>query len=326
MVSGRAVGVGATGWLRPAGWAALAVCAAVVASLAATASSPAVGGALGIAVTRAAADVFGVACVGLALVAVLLSDAPARARRVHADADRGLLVLGGAWALTVLLGVAVRTADAVGRPLGRLEAAEVLRWSTQLAAGRGLALTVGCAVVVLVSAAVRLRDPERVPVRVVLVAALLGVLTPAVTGHAGAAPDHQLAVVTAALHAGAAALWVGGLGASLVLLVRHRLLLESALPRFSRVAGVCLGTVAVTGVLAAQVRLQSWGALLTTGYGSLVVAKAAALVLLAGLGGLARRRLAVGRSPVLRWAGYEVALMAVTLGLAAVLSQTTPPA
>ena len=49
-------------------------------------------------------------------------------------------------------------------------------------------------------------------------------------------------------------------------------------------------------------------------------------LLLAGLGGLARRRLAAGRSPVLRWAGYEVALMAVTLGLAAVLSQTIPPA
>ena len=46
------------------------------------------------------------------------------------------------------------------------------------------------------------------------------------------------------------------------------------------------------------------------------------LVLLGGLGGLARRRLHAGRMPVLRWAGIEVALMAVTLGLAAALTQT----
>jgi putative copper resistance protein D len=47
-------------------------------------------------------------------------------------------------------------------------------------------------------------------------------------------------------------------------------------------------------------------------------------VLLGGLGLVARRRLAAGRTPVLRWAGVETALMAVTLGLAAALSQTAP--
>jgi len=34
--------------------------------------------------------------------------------------------------------------------------------------------------------------------------------------------------------------------------------------------------------------------------------------------------MAAGRVPVLRWAGIEVTLMAVTLGLAAALSQTAP--
>ena len=45
-------------------------------------------------------------------------------------------------------------------------------------------------------------------------------------------------------------------------------------------------------------------------------------MLVAGLGGLARQRLRAGRLPVLRWAGVEVALMAVTTGLAAALTQT----
>jgi copper resistance protein D len=143
-----------------------------------------------------------------------------------------------------------------------------------------------------------------------------------VTGHASSAPDHQLAVVTAALHVGAAALWVGGLGAVLALAAPHRRLLDVVLPRFSLLATGCVIAVAVTGLLNAQVRLESWGALLTTGYGRLVVAKSVALVLVAALGGLARRRLVTGRTPVLRWAGLEVALMAVTLGLAAALTQS----
>ncbi|MDN5750910.1 MAG: CopD family protein [Pseudonocardia sp.] len=314
--------------LLPAAGVALAAGAAALACAVVTARTTGVAAlATGIAVTRAGADVLGVACVGLALVAVLLpagTGSPGDVARVHTSVDRGLLGLGGAWALMVLLGITLRSADAFGRPLGQLGTTEVLRWSTQLAAGRGLVLAAACAAVVVGCAAARLHDPQRVPARVVLVAALLGVLTPAVTGHAGSAPDHQLAVVTVALHAGAAAVWVGGLAGLVVLVARRPLLLRAALPRFSLIAGVCVGTVAVTGVLAAQIQLQSWGALLATGYGQLVVAKAAALVLLTGLGGLARRRLAAGRSPVLRWAGYEVALMAVTLGLAATLSQTAP--
>lgn len=317
---------GARDRLRPGAWGVLAVGTAAAATVLVGSALPV---SLGVAGTRAGADVAGVACVGLALVAVLLPGTGTGATRrsllgIRGTVDRALLGLGGAWFGLMLLGVMFRAADAFGRPLTQLTGSEVLAWSTRLAAGRGLVLTAGCAAVVLGCAAVRLRDPDRIDVRIPLVAALLGVLTPTVTGHAGSAPDHQLAVVTAALHAGAAALWVGGLGGLIVLVARHRVLLEATMPRFSRLAGFCVVTVAVTGVLGAQVRLQDWALLLTTGYGLLVVAKAAALIALAGLGGLARRRLASGRTPVLRWAGLEVALMAVTLGLAAALTQTAP--
>lgn len=317
-------GAGPADRLRPAAWAVLAVGAAVVAGLATS-------GTAGVTVTRAAADVAAVGCVGLALVAVLLPDADGRAATgVRTTVDRGLLALGGAWVVLLLLGIMVRSADAFGRTLDTLGGAEVWRWSTQLAAGRGLVLTIGCAAVVAGCAAFRLHqwrvrgDPERIPARIPLVAALLGVLTPTVTGHAGSAPDHQLAVITAALHAGAAALWVGGLAGLLVLVARHRTLLDATLPRFSAIAGFCVVTVAVTGVLAAYTRMPGWGGLFGTGYGLLVVAKAVGLAALAGLGAIARRRLAAGRTPVLRWAGLEVGLMAVTLGLAATLTQTAP--
>lgn len=317
-------------WL-PVGWTGLAAVAAV---LAAAVTGGLAGSALpvllGTTLTRAGMDAAGTAAVGLTLIGGLLPlgaaglshGATRDAARVQAGADRALVLVAGGWLVLVLVGILFRAAAAYGTPLRTIDGPELVEFATRLAAGRGLLLTAGCTAVVLGCAIARLRDPDRVEVRIPLIAALLGVLTPAVTGHAGSAPDHEVAVVTVALHVGAAALWVGGLGALIVLLARHRPLLEAALPRFSRLAGVCLFLVAVTGVLNAALRVPGWEALLGTGYGGLVVAKTVAIVLLGALGGLARRRLAAGRTPVLRWAGLEVALMAATLGLAAALTQT----
>jgi putative copper resistance protein D len=314
---------------RPVGWAGLAVGVAFLASV----LSGALAGStlpvlVGTSVTRSGSDVAGVACAGLALLVLLLpstANVPGSALRdlgrIRATIDRALVVLAGVWLVLVLLGLFFRAADAFGRPVTQISAAEVGRWVGELAAGRGMALTAGCAAVVLGCAVVRLRDPALVQARIPLIAALLGLITPAVTGHAGSAPDHQLAVMTIGVHVGAAALWVGGLAALLVLVARHRPLLDEVLPGFSRIAGVCIVALTVTGVLNAVVRLGSWAALVGTGYGWLILAKTGCLVLLAWLGWLARSRLTAGRAPVLRWAGFEVTLMAATLGLAAALTQ-----
>lgn len=310
----------------PALWGGLAVgigCVAAVLTggLAAT-TLPVLLGAI---VTRAGMDVAGVACVGVALLGVLLPlDHGPGARelnRLVRTADRALVGLGGGWLVLTLVGIGFRTAEAYGRPVTGVGGTELARFVTDFGAGRGLLLTAGCTAAVLVCAVARLRDPDRIQLRIPLVAALLGLLTPTVTGHAGTESDHELAVITVALHVGAAALWVGGLGATL-LLVRRRELLDVAVPRFSRLAGVCIVAVGVTGVANAILRLESPAALFTTGYGWLIVAKTVCIGGLGGLGWLARRRLMTGRTPVLRWAGAEVALMAVTLGLAAALTQS----
>ena len=70
--------------------------------------------------------------------------------------------------------------------------------------------------------------------------------TPGVTGHASSLASHEVAVTTVALHVAAASLWVGGLGALIVLLGRRRELLAVALPRFSTLAGACLAVVTVS--------------------------------------------------------------------------------
>lgn len=312
---------------RPLGWVGLTIGAASVAAvLAGELAAAALPVLLGATVTRAAGDAAAVACVGLTLIATLLPLGHVRAPRelpgLLRGVDRATVAIAGVWLVLVLLGVGFRAAEAYGRPMGELGGTELRTFAFTLAAGRGLLLTAGCAAAVLVCAAVRTRDPDRVPERVVLVAALLGALTPAVTGHAGTSADHELAVVTVALHVAAAALWVGGLGALLVVAAPRPRLLEAVLPRFSTLAGGCLGCVVVSGVLNAILRVSSPAALVSTGYGWLVLAKSVCVVGLAGLGYLARRRLAARRLPVLRWAGVEVALMAVTVGLAAALTQS----
>lgn len=321
MTTRRELGA-AAGW-RVGGWVGLTVGTAFVAAvLAGGLAATALPVLLGATATRAGGDLAAVACVGLALVGTLLPLGHPRPPRELPDVlrgvDRAIVAVAGLWLVLVLLGVGFRAAEAYGRPVSELGATELGTFAFSLAAGRGLLLTAGCAVAVLVCAALRTRDPERVPQRVVLVAALLGSLTPAVTGHAGTSADHELAVVTVALHVAAAALWVGGLGAILVVAAPRPRLLEAVLPRFSTLAGGCVAAVVVSGVLNAVLRVSS----LTTGYGVLVIAKSVCVVALAGLGYLARRRLAARRLPVLRWAGIEVALMALTLGLAAALTQT----
>jgi putative copper resistance protein D len=311
--------------LAPVVWTGLAVVAALLAALGVGSLAGSIE--VGALASRSAMETAAVACVGLSLAGILVPAAGRYARdggAVIRRADLAILPVTGLWLVTALVSILFRAADGYGRSVGSLSAGDVVLWATRLAAGRGLVLAVLCATAVFGCVVARLRRPDAVPARVLLVVALLGTLTPAVTGHTGSSPDHQLAVVMVALHVGAAALWVGGLGTMLVLVARHGLLLERALPRFSRIATAALVMVTITGVVNAFLRLPSLGDLLTSGYGQLVVAKTVCLVILAGLGGLARRRLQIGTLPVLRWAGLEVALMAVTIGLAAALSQTAP--
>jgi putative copper resistance protein D len=277
----------------------------------------------GTVLARSAMDVAAVVCVGLALVPVLLGRVAAETRPVL-RADRALVAAAGGWLVSAVLGIALRTADALGRAPGELTVDQMLAWSTRLLAGRGMLGTAGCAVVVLACAVARVRRPGAVPALVPLVLSVAGVALAPMTGHA-LAEDQGFTVVATMLHAGAAALWVGGLGALLVLVAPHGALLDGVLPRYSTLAGDCLIVLVISGVFTTAVRLGGWAPLVGTGYGLLILAKAVLLVALAGLGGLARRRLHTGRRPVLRWAGVEVVVMAVVIGVAATLSQTPPP-
>ena len=147
--------------------------------------------------------------------------------------------------------------------------------------------------------------------------ALLGVMLPA--GHKRApavlARVDRLTVIVAA----------GWLAATVVLIVFQ---VADAAARPATAVGV-----AVTGVLTTAVHVAAghwaahggweagWETLLGTGWGQIVLAKTAALAAIGALGWLTRRRMAASRIPLLRWAGYELTLMALALGAAAALTQ-----
>lgn len=230
----------------------------------------------------------------------------------------------GVWAALAVSSVVVGLSEAAGRPLGTvLDVALVQAYTEQVATGRALLQTAALAAAVALAAPVAVLAPGRVVLLVLAVAALV---PPLRTGHAATAADHDLAVVATSVHVLAVVLWVGGLAS--LLAHRGRPSLAVAAPRFSALALLCFTAVAASGSVATWTRLPDLSDLWTTGYGGLLLVKAAVLVALGAAGWAHRRRtlapVARGEHGAFaRLALAEVALMSVTLGLAVALTRTS---
>jgi copper transport protein len=160
-------------------------------------------------------------------------------------------------------------------------------------AGRELA-AVGTAIVTL-RAVKRLSGRVQPPVLVgsgVLVLSLGYAFAVALTGHAGAgAAQHPVGVTIEAVHVSTAMAWVGALIAALLVLwrpmadrsgsnpVTDRIVLaelrRAVLSRFGLIAGFCLATMTITGLLLAGARVASVDATLSSTYGRLLLVKLA---------------------------------------------------
>ena len=192
----------------------------------------------------------------------------------------------------------------------------------------GRYLLVGAAVAALV-AIVALRARRTTTVGVLAALSLVGLWPLALSGHAAGTLDHDAAVNLQFFHWIGVAVWAGGLGA---LVVTHRRLggmLSVTVQRYSTVAGWCLAAVAVSGVLGGLLRLDGLASVTST-YGRLLLLKAVALTVLAGLGWWQRhravRRLADGRAGgFLRVVVAEVVVIGVAAGGGVALSRTPPP-
>jgi cytochrome c oxidase assembly factor CtaG/putative copper export protein len=288
---------------------------------------------IGLPVARVVAEIAMVLTIGgLLLTAFLVS--PQRSGYLDVAGYRALRSASWAaagWTAAAILLVPLTVADALGRPVSdvldvgllvdvvpRLDASTAWSWTAVIA----LLVVIGCRTVLTWGWAA-----------VLFGIALLGPLPVTLTGHSAAGGSHDVATDSLVLHVLAASLWVGGLVAVVALAAARGpdrdSGLATAVPRFSRLALVCWVVLAVTGIVNALTRIAP-GALFSSYYGGLLLAKAGALLALGALGALHRQRTLAAASrgeprALLRLGGVEILLMLATIGLAVALGRTAAP-
>jgi copper transport protein len=178
------------------------------------------------------------------------------------------------------------------------------------------------------------RDRGLEEAAVVPAAALL--LMPALGGHASV--SGTAAFVLDIAHVLAASIWVGGLAfvvAALLMAGEGRWPLATrCVPRFSAAAVGSVALLLVAGVINGYLQVKSWNALWETTYGQLLVIKVALVLPLLALGAFNNKfsvpNLKAGIASVaerrrfLRLVGVELSIMAVILGVTAVLVSEPP--
>jgi putative copper resistance protein D len=294
----------------------------------------------GLPVVRLLVDFAAVTTVGLLLTGVFLLPSPeGRMAGLALRAIRAAGPVAAAWAVLCVGQLLLAVSDAFAVPLSGTFGGGLLNgFALESSTGRALLAQALLAALVAVSARFTLATREGVVLLAVAVAALA---PPVLTGHSAAAGSHNLAVVSLLVHVVSVSAWVGGLLGLGWVAWRGSKRFPAALARFSVLAAWCLALVAVSGTLNAAVRLGEPSTLLSSSYGALVLAKAAALVALGALGWQHRRRSVIAltgpeggeqasarpvRLAFVRLAALELTLMAVTMALAVALSRTPTPA
>ncbi len=240
----------------------------------------------------------GLAVLGGAVVLVALRRAGAEVATLR----RGRrAVVAGWWALLVgsVLALVLQGPDAAGVGVGAALDPAVLATTTGSPTGLLLAARI---VLVLVAGLVGRRlvaaedaAPPTGERAVVTAAALLGAaVTFSASGHAGVDPPVVLGMAADLAHLTAMSVWIGGL--VVLFLALHRggepTAVAAVLPRFSQTAQVAVAVIVATGLYQTWRDVGEVGALVTTTYGWLLIAKVAGVVVLLGLGDRARRLVA----------------------------------
>jgi copper resistance protein D len=270
---------------------------------------------------RALADCAAAVTLGLALVPML--DAGRHRDELTRRAGGPLAWTAGVWLLAELCRVVVGAADATAVPVTRVGLRTTAEFAMATSAGRSSLFSVAAAALVLVVALIAPKTPPPAVAATGITA--VGLVARTVGGHMSASAFGALAI---AIHVLAAAVWCGTL-AALVLTVAHRGQWARVLPRFSELSLWCVIALLAGGVSGALVAVDSPEQLFATGYGRVLLLKIVLTVVLMVLAWLNRARwLPAAKSH--RVTAYvsraksltELAIMAVTLTMAAALSVT----
>jgi putative copper export protein len=201
-----------------------------------------------------------------------------------------------------------RAAEMSGHPLSSVfPVLPTVIFHTHL--GRAWLIRIGALVLLSVTLMVgRRRRDSRGFTGFMLGIAVIITMTESASGHASDKGDFSIPEIMDFLHLLAACAWGGGLLAlSLVVLpdlaragVQTASLIADIARRFSRIAGIAVGTIAITALYNAWVYVGSFGAIWTSAYGWTVFAKVILFSLLIPLGAFNRY---VSVPLLLEWGG-----------------------
>ncbi|MGW4799441.1 copper resistance D family protein [Nonomuraea sp. NPDC004297] len=288
---------------------------------------------VGLPIVRVLLDVAAVAVVGLSLLPKLLGfDRPERTEPVLLRVRPLAVLAAWAWAICALLTIVFQTAEL--NPGAVPTFGMIAGYVGSVGTGQGLLFSAACALAAAGIGLMAVRFGEKVPAELRVIVALFGLLPIPVTGHAVNSVWHDPIMISMEIHVMGAAAWTGGLVATAVFVAPHRHLLAVALPRFSRIATVCLLLVALSGLItglgtmALTPGVSLPEAIVTSHYGVLVVVKTALVALLVPLAAHIRFRLLPvirrgGTTALVGWAVAEVAVMGLAYGVAVAITRAS---
>jgi cytochrome c oxidase assembly factor CtaG/putative copper export protein len=354
---------GAAGISRPWQWAGLAVLflaltSALLFSGAANARSVSDPGALvrwGLPISKAVHNVALATVIGGLIFAVgILPRNVSASRTKNRDAPEHpaftrvlaiAAVAGVLWTLSAVAVLVLTYSDIAGQTLSGDPqfTRSLVYYMTDIDAGKAwLAVVIIAAVVTTALFGVRSRGA----LALTLMLALVGLAPAALIGHSASSSDHEGAINSLGLHLVGVSAWVGGI---IVLALLSGLLAGApgaagagraditgpTLRRFSAVAGGAFALVFASGVINASIRVPSWADLFGSAYGQLILAKAAATLVLGGIGFMHRQwvipQLGVkgsglsARRVLWQLVLVELLVMGATSGIAVALGRSAPP-
>jgi cytochrome c oxidase assembly factor CtaG/putative copper export protein len=354
-----AVGVSSAWQLAGLGALFLALAAALLFSGAAAAREVSDPGALvrwGLPVTKAIHNISAATVIGglIFAVGILPKSLVRHNRRQEGDGaedaehpafTRALAIAaaaGAAWTLSAIAVLVLTYADVAGQAVsGDAQFTQALVYfMTDIETGRAwLAVTIIAAVVTTALFGVRSLGG----LALTLVLALIGLVPTALIGHSSSSSDHEGAINSLGLHLVGVSTWVGGI---IILALLSGILTgpkagastditEATLRRFSALAGFAFVLVFASGIINASIRITNWGDLVGSSYGQLILAKAAATVVLGGIGLMHRQWVipqlgAKGSTMSSRRVLWQLVLaeflvMGATSGVAVALGRSAPP-
>ncbi|MBR1120672.1 copper resistance protein CopC [Bradyrhizobium lablabi] len=191
----------------------------------------------------------------------------------------------GVGLVSAVVSLGLQGLDLQNLPPGAL--ATLAPWKAAFSTSFGPSMLIAIAAVVLAWFA--RRSPSRTTARVLTSVAMAGVgLSLAASGHAATASPQWLSRPLVFVHGVGVAYWIGAL-VPLAAMARQRSSgLLRALRSFSAGAVAAVGLVALTGLTLAAIQLQSFRALVDTGYGAILLVKLGLVIVLLGFAALNR--------------------------------------